>query len=69
LEVLEERGDQRRLELRDVEVAGRRAGAVGGESQQQPKRVAVGGDRVRARRALADQAVGEVRLQRGRARS
>ena len=35
----------------------------GGEAQQQPERVAVGGDGVRAGLALADQPVGEERLQ------
>jgi len=62
LEVLEERGDQRRVELGDVQLAGRLAGALRGEAQQQAERQAVGGDRVRARCALADQPVGEVRL-------
>ena len=37
---------------------------LGGEREQQPERVAVGGDRVRAGVALADQPVGEERLQR-----
>ena len=36
----------------------------GGEAEQQPERVAVGGDRVRAGVAFADQPVGEERLQR-----
>ena len=44
--------------------AGRLAGAVGGEGQQQPEGVAVGGDGVRAGGALADQPVGEEGLQR-----
>ena len=39
-------------------------GLRGGEREQQPERVAVGGDRVRAGALLADQAVGEERLQR-----
>jgi hypothetical protein len=34
LEVIEERGDQRRVEFGDVEVGGRLSGAVGGEGQQ-----------------------------------
>ena len=58
LEVVKERGDQRRVELRDVELARRRAQALCGEVQQQPEAVAVGGDRVRAGGALADQPVG-----------
>jgi hypothetical protein len=61
-EVLEERGDQRRVEVGDVELAGWGAASLGGEAQEQPEGVAVGGDRVRARRALADEAVGEERL-------
>ena len=69
-EVVQERGDQRRVELGDVEGAGCLAGAFGGEGQQQPEGDLVGGDRVRARGALADQPVGEVGLQRrARARS
>ena len=39
-----------------------------GEDQQQPERVAVGGDGVRAGLALADQPVGEERLQGRRER-
>ena len=42
--------------------------SVGGEGQQQPEGDLVGADRVRARGALADQPVGEVRLQRRRER-
>ncbi len=43
LEVLQERGDQRRVELCDVQLAGFRSGPLGGELQQQPERLAVGG--------------------------
>ena len=53
LEVVEERADQRRVEIRDVEPVRLLAGCVLGEAQQQPERVAVGGDRVRAGVALA----------------
>jgi hypothetical protein len=48
-EVLEERGDQRRVELCDVQLAGWLSGPLDGEAQEQPEGVAVGGDRVRAR--------------------
>ena len=60
LEVIEERADQRCLEIVEVEIAGRLAGVLGGEGQQQPDRVAVGGDRVRTGLPLADQPVGGV---------
>jgi len=62
LEMLEERGDQRRVEI--VEVKPRRlfARSLLGEGQQQSQRVAVGGDRMRAGAALVREAVGEERL-------
>ena len=63
LEVIEERADQRRLKIVDVEIARRGAGLLGDEGEQQPDRVAVCGDRVRARALLPDQPVGEERLQ------
>ena len=49
LEVVEERADQRRVEVGEVESAGLLAGLLWREAQQQPERVAVGGDRARAR--------------------
>jgi len=64
LEVLEERGDQRRVELGDVQLAGQLAGLFGGELQQQAERLAVRGDRVRARTTLRDEPVCEVGLGR-----
>ena len=45
-EVVQERGDQRGVQVGDVELAGVLAGAVGGEGQQQPPGVAVAGDGV-----------------------
>ena len=63
LEMVEERDDQRRVEIGDVELVGLFAGALGGESEQQPDRVPVGGDRVRAGLALADEIVGEEGLE------
>ena len=64
-EVIEERGDQRRVELGDVQGGGRLAEAFGGEGQQQPEGELVGADGVRAGGPLADQPVGEEGLQRG----
>jgi hypothetical protein len=62
-EVVEEGGDHGRVELRDVEFAGRGACPVGREPQQQLEGVAVGGDRVLAGLVLGEQAVGEIGLQ------
>ena len=42
------------------------AGAVGGEAEQQPERVAVAGDGVGAGPALPDESFGEERLQQRR---
>ena len=53
------------VEVGDVEPARRLAGALLGEAQQQPQRVAVGGDGARAGLALGQQPVGEERLQGG----
>ena len=67
-EVLQERRDKRGVEVAEVEVAWLCAGPLGGEGEQQPERVAVSGDRVRAGPALADQPLGEEGLQGGRER-
>ena len=67
-EVVQERGDQRGVEVGDVELAGVLAGALGGEGQQQPPGVPVAGDGVAAGAALADEPVGEECLQRRRER-
>src|SRR5262249_17352314 len=53
------------VEVGDVELAGVLAGALGGEAEQQPPGVAVAGDGVAAGAALADEPVGEERLQGG----
>ena len=45
------------------------AGLLECEAEQQPERVAVGGDRLRAGVALGDQTLGEERLKRWRERS
>src|SRR5664279_3543288 len=68
-EMVEERADQRRVQLGDVQLAGLRAGAGGGEGEQQPERVAVAGDGVCAGAALADEPVAEERLQQRRERA
>jgi len=57
LEVIEERADQWRVEISDVQVARRCSGVFGGEAQQQADRVAVGRDRVLACVTLLDQPV------------
>ena len=64
-EVIQERGDQRRVELGDVQGGGRVAEAFRGEGQQEPEGEFVGADGVRAGGPLADQPVGEEGLQRG----
>jgi hypothetical protein len=45
-EVIEERDDHRGVEVIDAEHAGGLASAFGDEAQQEPERVAVGGDGV-----------------------
>jgi len=47
-EVVEERADQRRVEIVDVQLERLLAGLSLGEGEQQPESVAVGGDRLRA---------------------
>jgi hypothetical protein len=69
LEMVQEGSDQRRVELVDVQFAGFRSGPLGGEGEQQPERLAVGGDRVWTRSALRLQPVREVGLHRGRERA
>jgi len=63
LEVVQERGDQRRVEVCDVQRTRRLVGLRGGEADQQPERVAVAGDRVGGGATLSDEPVGEERLQ------
>jgi hypothetical protein len=47
-EVLQERGDERGVQVGDVELAGLGAGSLAGEAEQQPPAVAIAGDRVGA---------------------
>jgi hypothetical protein len=47
-EMFEERADQRRVEIVDVQLEWLLAGLLVREGEQQPERVAVGGDRLRA---------------------
>jgi hypothetical protein len=61
-EVVEERPDERGVDIGDIEPRGRCAELLLGEAQQQAEGVAVGGDGVRAGPALG-QPLGEVGLQ------
>ena len=65
LEVLEKAGDQLLVEVLPVQRGGRLAGLLVGVVEQQPQRVAVGGDRARAGLQLPGEAVTEERLDRG----
>jgi hypothetical protein len=64
-EMGQERADQRRVEIIDVQLERLLAGLLAGEAQQQPERVAVGADRFRAGVALGDQTLSEERLEGG----
>ena len=68
LQVVEESGHQRGVEVTDVHVGWLGGGALRGEAEQQPEGVAVGGDGVAAGLTLAHQPVGEKRLQGWRQR-
>jgi hypothetical protein len=61
-EVGKERPDQRRVDVGEVELGRLFAGLFFDEAQQQPERVAVGLDGVRAGSSLVDQTVGEIGL-------
>ena len=66
-QVSQERPDQRGVQVGEVQLAGLGVRVrSAGEAQQQPEGVAVAGDGVRAGLALADEPVGEKRLQGGR---
>src|SRR3546814_1195452 len=65
-EVGEERADERRVELTQVETRRRRGDLVVREAEQEPERVAVGGNGVGAGGPLRDETVGEERLQERR---
>ena len=62
-EVVEERSDQRRVEVGEVQLAWLLAGLLLGVGQQQPEGVAVGGDRAWAGVLLGHQPVGEPGLE------
>ncbi len=65
LDVVEERGDHRGVQVGDVKPAGQGPGGGGGEAEQQPQRVPVSGDGVRAGPPLGGQPLGEERLDGG----
>ena len=65
-EVVEERADQRRVEIGEVKLTRLLAGLLLRELQQQPQRVAVSSDRPWADVLLGHQPVGEERLKRRR---
>ena len=67
-QVGEERADQRRVQIIEVQLEWLLAGLLMREAEQQPPGVPVGADRLRAGVALGDQALGEERLQRRRER-
>lgn len=62
-QMVEEGADQGRIEIVDVELSRRLAVPLRREDQQQPQRIAIGLNRVRADLALAEEAIGEERLQ------
>ncbi len=63
LQMVEDGADQGRIEIVDGELAWRLAASLRCEDQERPQGVAMGLNRVRADLALADEAVGEERLQ------
>ena len=67
-QVVEEGGDQWRVQVGDVQRGGRLAGPGGGEADQQPERVPVTGDGVTRGPALSHEPLGEERLQHRRQR-
>ncbi len=62
-QVGEERADQRRVEILEADLRRRLASLRLDEPQQQPKRVTVGSDRVRAGVTLVQETIGEVALE------
>lgn len=62
-EMTEEPADSGRVEIADVQARRCRPGVLVKVGEQEPERVAVGGDCVRAGVALSDEPVGEERLQ------
>lgn len=62
-EVVEERPDQRRVEVVEIELERLFAGLLAREGQEQPECVAICSDRLRAGVALRDQTIGEPCLQ------
>lgn len=65
LDVVEERADERSVEVLQAESLGADARPRLDEAEQKPERVAVGGDGVGAGAQLADETLGEERLEAG----
>ena len=63
LEVIEERADERRVDVRQEQSDGALPTLRLRESEEQPECVAVGGDRVRTRPSLPLETVGEERFE------
>ena len=63
LEMVEEGPDDWRIEIVDIQPAQCLAEPLRCEDQEQPQRVAIGLNSIRADLALADEAIGEERLQ------
>ena len=66
LELVEERGDQRCVDLLEGQVRRRPSEALLGEDQELSERVAIGADGMRTRLALLHQPLGEEAFQQGR---
>jgi hypothetical protein len=62
--MIKERADHGGVEILERELGRLLAGALAGEAEQQPNRVAIGGDRVRAGVSFADETVREEPLDR-----
>ncbi len=64
LEMIQERSNQRCVEIRELKLTGLFADSFTDEREQQPERVPVRGNRVRTHLPLADQPCGEECLKR-----
>jgi hypothetical protein len=64
LEVIQERANERSVDIGEVQGGGRLAGALAGKAEQHSPSVPIGSNSQRARVALAQEPLGEERLQR-----